>query len=634
MKKIDKLILRNFKFFYGEKILDFNNNNILLYGENGSGKSSIYWALYTLLQSSIKKTDEEKTRLLKYFDKNDTDTLVNRYTEDDDTAFISVKLYDSTEYKVALEGTNTNSDDTTIYEAFTVSDFINYKLLAKNFDFKHSENLDIFEFLEKNIFDDIFTEDKTITFGKWWKKISSVYTLKGNANKYNNVGELEVDINLFFEALKDYLSSITEDINTILKQYFKLNINITFEATLDIAPLNKYRKVFRLDGKEKQQTTYYSKFPLIYLNIEYDEYVKEESDKYINRPHTYLNEAKLSAIALSIRFAMLRKKATADDVLKILVLDDLLVSLDMSNRDMMLNMIVKDEFLQDYQIIMLTHDKAFFAMAKRKFNSAQIEKWKYFEMYEDNSEDFPKPLILPSEDNLEKAETYFKLCDYPTTGNYLRKASESIIKNMLLDSYFKEIERPTLDPMIQMFKKMYADFNLVIPDCILTLEELTKRIFNPSSHDDLVSPLYKKELNDAIIIVSEIKKLPKIEVNETSIKKGSLLEFKYNEQYEGIYRFLGDVNLYTFSEEILNREHITIVKCSHKLFKDGTWQEKSTTDTNFLNLQDIFIRVKYFLNREFQDILNKEKFISSLTLDNNSLNGDIKKLFERQCTED
>ena len=40
MKKIDKLVLKNFKFFYGENVLNFENNNILLYGENGSAKTT------------------------------------------------------------------------------------------------------------------------------------------------------------------------------------------------------------------------------------------------------------------------------------------------------------------------------------------------------------------------------------------------------------------------------------------------------------------------------------------------------------------------------------------------------------------------------------------------------------------
>ena len=63
MKKIDELTLENFKFFRGLETLNFNSKNILVYGENGSGKSSLYWALYTFMQSSLKEDNEIK----KYF---------------------------------------------------------------------------------------------------------------------------------------------------------------------------------------------------------------------------------------------------------------------------------------------------------------------------------------------------------------------------------------------------------------------------------------------------------------------------------------------------------------------------------------------------------------------------------------
>ena len=58
--RINRLILQDFKFFYGYNELLFNGNNTLIYGENGSGKSSIYWALYTFMQSSIKEDAEVK----------------------------------------------------------------------------------------------------------------------------------------------------------------------------------------------------------------------------------------------------------------------------------------------------------------------------------------------------------------------------------------------------------------------------------------------------------------------------------------------------------------------------------------------------------------------------------------------
>lgn len=39
--KINKITINNFKFYVNEK-LETENKNILLYGENGSGKSSLF----------------------------------------------------------------------------------------------------------------------------------------------------------------------------------------------------------------------------------------------------------------------------------------------------------------------------------------------------------------------------------------------------------------------------------------------------------------------------------------------------------------------------------------------------------------------------------------------------------------
>lgn len=55
MSKISQILLSNFKFFNKEEVIDINNNHLLLYGENGSGKSSLFWGIYTLLEASFKQ---------------------------------------------------------------------------------------------------------------------------------------------------------------------------------------------------------------------------------------------------------------------------------------------------------------------------------------------------------------------------------------------------------------------------------------------------------------------------------------------------------------------------------------------------------------------------------------------------
>lgn len=46
---LHEIELKNFKFFYDSFTFPLDGKHIVLYGENGSGKSSIVWGLYTLM---------------------------------------------------------------------------------------------------------------------------------------------------------------------------------------------------------------------------------------------------------------------------------------------------------------------------------------------------------------------------------------------------------------------------------------------------------------------------------------------------------------------------------------------------------------------------------------------------------
>ena len=52
--KITKIEIQNFKAFKEAQVFDIEGKNILVFGNNGSGKSSFYFALHAFVQSSIK----------------------------------------------------------------------------------------------------------------------------------------------------------------------------------------------------------------------------------------------------------------------------------------------------------------------------------------------------------------------------------------------------------------------------------------------------------------------------------------------------------------------------------------------------------------------------------------------------
>ena len=74
MKRIKEIQINNFKAFQKEQSFKINGKNVLVYGNNGSGKSSLFWALYTFLQSSI-KTDAEVQKYFKKYVESDVSTL-------------------------------------------------------------------------------------------------------------------------------------------------------------------------------------------------------------------------------------------------------------------------------------------------------------------------------------------------------------------------------------------------------------------------------------------------------------------------------------------------------------------------------------------------------------------------------
>jgi len=70
--RLHKIEIRNFKAFR-EFTLNLEGRHLLVYGENGAGKSSLYWALYTFLQSARKP----KNSIAKYFDPDGPENLLN-----------------------------------------------------------------------------------------------------------------------------------------------------------------------------------------------------------------------------------------------------------------------------------------------------------------------------------------------------------------------------------------------------------------------------------------------------------------------------------------------------------------------------------------------------------------------------
>lgn len=144
MSKISQITLSNFKFFGKEEVINIGNNHLLLYGENGSGKSSLFWGIYTLLEASFKQSVETD----KYFQPFGTneESLVNIYAtkqicpvtnKEHCDSYIKIKSDNNTEYILSLLD-STICGNANAQESRKATDFINYQSIFKFQDFKAS----------------------------------------------------------------------------------------------------------------------------------------------------------------------------------------------------------------------------------------------------------------------------------------------------------------------------------------------------------------------------------------------------------------------------------------------------------------------------------------------------------------
>jgi hypothetical protein len=154
----------------------------------------------------------------------------------------------------------------------------------------------------------------------------------------------------------------------------------------------------------------------------------------LKTPQLFLNEARLSALGVAIYLAgRLACTPTASaTALKLLVLDDVLIGLDHSNRLPVLDVLC--ERFSDWQIVLLTHDRVWFEMSR--FRLGGSGHWKSLEVFE--GEDSERGILAPivrapgdkaAKASLDQARVFLADHHIPAAANYTRAAFELALKS-------------------------------------------------------------------------------------------------------------------------------------------------------------------------------------------------------------
>lgn len=517
MNRIKSLHIHNFKFFQDEEPIMLGGNHMLLYGENGSGKSSIFWALYTLFEASLKPNDAE---IVKYFSRKvkREDSLVNIHAQettpnsDDFNSFIEVST-DDTPPKVFRASIHDIAIRNDVQAQFTnyASDFINYRLLMGLSSFRHSDKIDLFEMFVDQVFKYVQFAQVSITRNNVLLKITNAFEIwqqielgpemidslrsarprRIRAYKGSDpYKEFEKVVNSFNSSLKSLVNYINIHAPLIFAQ---LGYGFQFSLQLETKA-----------GFHKGDVKYSPKPFVLRLNIPQYENVASP----IEKPHSFLNEAKLSAIAIAIRLAILSQKLN-ENCLKFLVLDDLLISLDMRNRGKVLDLLLSPQFSNNFQLVILTHDRAFYQYAKHKIKDYQQENWVYFEMFCDTrTNGTTRPRVIEEVGYLGKANYFLAQHELEVSGNFLRKEAESFCKNLLphKSAYGEDGRIKALSSLIVEAGNFATQYGMD-ESFFKILDGHREFVLNSSSHDSYDVPKYREEIEECLGVLVTLRRI-------------------------------------------------------------------------------------------------------------------------------
>jgi len=405
--RLHRIEIRNFKAFREFK-LNLEGRHLLVYGPNGSGKSSLYWALYTFLQSARKETSD----VAKYFDATDEQNLLNVYEQAETNPAageIVLTLRDQntqkdTTYKIT-KGIHDTEKLPVIEKGDRASDFITYRFVFRFSDFRNSQAFDFWMLFEREVLPFCRSLSGEDLHAEWLSIVENPphkHKLVGGAiNKARD--EYDQRLNEFNLKLAGVVSSIGDTAVEFYDDHFREG-DPNFEFRVGIAKSANYNRVNKVVIP-----------PVLKVEV-------KEASKAVHRPHVFLNEAKLTQLALSVRFAASLVNLHESD-LKLLVLDDLLVSLDMSNRMKVVEILLSEQF-NNYQKIILTHDLGFFREFQRLI-SDDLGNWCIRTLKGNASAGIT---AKASKNPLEKARQYINGHDLEEAALQLRKAAEETAK--------------------------------------------------------------------------------------------------------------------------------------------------------------------------------------------------------------
>lgn len=471
--RLEAISLQAFGAFSANERIPIKGRNLVIYGENGAGKSSIYRALRDLFARAPNDKAIERNAHVHPLDPAlDTKVTVE---------------FNHGQPIVWSAGKHPGSppSDPRLATARLRSAFLDYHSLLATNAIHGTKRPNLFELAVDVLLHDFAVEAGGQTVSERWADVQKKKPWR-HFHDASHLPPIETACANFNATLDAAVEKLTPKINELLTDLGQDGLTISHFSRGTVQYQNAH---FKADRVFKGLT--------LYPNVLFRGHAPKA-------PQHFLNEARLSALALAIYLAARLTCVPQDSSqhLKLLVLDDVLVGLDYGNRRPLMAMLEKH--FPDWQVALLTHDRHWFEIIRA---AIPAEKWTCHELYEmvaisGQATPFLRPVaqgvVLAT---LNQADDFVAQKHLPAAANYARSACEMFFRKYCEDERLKFPY--AADPKKKVtFEKMRGEIvkhvaaNAPKKAAMTALEPFQQRILNPLSHDPTTS------LNEAEVIAA------------------------------------------------------------------------------------------------------------------------------------
>lgn len=412
--RIDTLSLQNFRGFggIGHPPIALGGKNLLVYGENGAGKSSIFHALDG------------------FFSIGEASSLARRQRLDDSKNIYSGLSLNETSVTVAYHGdgelpitwnavrhpADVIQNSRVVQSAYRRAVLDYRSLLDVNYKFL-GERINLFR-----AFVDVLLRDLPVPWEGSERELSRVWNRATTEFGYYHIAKRQAHIDSLLRSINDaieaLLPTLRDETNRLLRamRWGDLEI-VDFERSQLYINWDYTRPYREILGQE------------VRMNV-------RQRGEDVPSPHHLLNEARQSALALAIYLAgrTICTATTFETTPKLMVLDDVLIGLDQSNRLPVLELLKGPDF-GDWQIVLLTYDRVWFEMARAHLPENGDHAWGALEIFEGvgptgNTVPVMRPLqsFNAVDGNLARAEDFLRDNHENAAVVHTRMAFEQVLK--------------------------------------------------------------------------------------------------------------------------------------------------------------------------------------------------------------